>query len=244
MAGRQPNLWDITAAGRSRSTSRSRRRSASMASSRSCRSIRRTPRSRQSRPAPTTTTCARTPSSVRNFRHAVVIGFGHEMNAPWYSWGYRHVPAATFVAAWRHIVTLFRRSGRGQRHLAVDARGRSGEHRADRLLVAGRAVRHLGRHRRLLLPLLRHLRQRLRPDHHSGAGLHQQAGAAVGDCGRARRRPVRQDPGPVPAGWPRTRRSGWCGSTRPSTAGLTDRTGGSKTTCRPRFPSGWVCVTN
>ncbi|MGB6581440.1 MAG: glycosyl hydrolase [Streptosporangiaceae bacterium] len=49
--------------------------------------------------------------SVRNFRHAVVIGFGHEMNASWYSWGYKHVPAATFVAAWRHIVTLFRQQG-------------------------------------------------------------------------------------------------------------------------------------
>jgi beta-mannanase len=40
-----------------------------------------------------------------------VIGFGHEMNATWYSWGYGHVPASTFVAAWRHIVTLFRREG-------------------------------------------------------------------------------------------------------------------------------------
>jgi hypothetical protein len=51
--------------------------------------------------------------SVRDFGHAVVIGFGHEMNAPWYSWGYTHkdVPAATFVAAWRHIVTLFRAEG-------------------------------------------------------------------------------------------------------------------------------------
>lgn len=49
--------------------------------------------------------------SVRNFGHAVVIGFGHEMNAPWYSWGYGHVPAATFVAAWRHIVTVFRGQG-------------------------------------------------------------------------------------------------------------------------------------
>ena len=27
--------------------------------------------------------------SVRNFRHAVVIGFGHEMNASWYPWGYK-----------------------------------------------------------------------------------------------------------------------------------------------------------
>ena len=49
--------------------------------------------------------------SVRDFGHAVVIGFGHEMNAPWYSWGYKHVPPATFVAAWRHIVQLFRQQG-------------------------------------------------------------------------------------------------------------------------------------
>jgi mannan endo-1,4-beta-mannosidase len=49
--------------------------------------------------------------AVRHFRSAVVIGFGHEMNASWYSWGYRHVPPRTFVAAWRHIVTLFRRQG-------------------------------------------------------------------------------------------------------------------------------------
>jgi Glycosyl hydrolase family 26 len=51
--------------------------------------------------------------SVRDFRHAVVIGFGHEMNAPWYSWGYGHVRPSTFVAAWRHIVTLFRHQGAG-----------------------------------------------------------------------------------------------------------------------------------
>jgi mannan endo-1,4-beta-mannosidase len=49
--------------------------------------------------------------SVRGFRHAVVIGFGHEMNGPWYSWGYGHVLPSTFVAAWRHIVTLFRGQG-------------------------------------------------------------------------------------------------------------------------------------
>jgi len=49
--------------------------------------------------------------SVRDFGHPVVIGFGHEMNADWYSWGYGHVPAATFVAAWRHIVSLFRSQG-------------------------------------------------------------------------------------------------------------------------------------
>jgi Glycosyl hydrolase family 26 len=50
-------------------------------------------------------------NSVRAFGRPVVIGFGHEMNAYWYSWGYGHLPAATFVAAWRHIVTLFRHQG-------------------------------------------------------------------------------------------------------------------------------------
>ena len=49
--------------------------------------------------------------SVRDFRHGVVIGFGHEMNGPWYSWGYGHVAPSTFIAAWRHIVTLFRSEG-------------------------------------------------------------------------------------------------------------------------------------
>ena len=51
--------------------------------------------------------------SVRGFNSAVVIGFGHEMNADWYPWGYRHVAPSTFVAAWRHIVTLFRGQGAG-----------------------------------------------------------------------------------------------------------------------------------
>ncbi len=49
--------------------------------------------------------------AVRNFGHPVVIGFGHEMNATWYSWGYGHVKPRIFVAAWRHIVTLFRQQG-------------------------------------------------------------------------------------------------------------------------------------
>jgi mannan endo-1,4-beta-mannosidase len=49
--------------------------------------------------------------SVRDFGGPVVIGFGHEMNATWYSWGYGHVPSSTFVAAWRHVVTVFRGQG-------------------------------------------------------------------------------------------------------------------------------------
>jgi serine/threonine-protein kinase len=52
-------------------------------------------------------------SGVRKFGHAVVIGFGQNMNAPGHSWGYGYVPARTFIAAWRHIVALFRDQGAG-----------------------------------------------------------------------------------------------------------------------------------
>jgi hypothetical protein len=51
--------------------------------------------------------------AVRDFGKPVVIGFGHEMNASWYPWGYGHVPPAVFVAAWRHLVSLFRQEGAG-----------------------------------------------------------------------------------------------------------------------------------
>jgi mannan endo-1,4-beta-mannosidase len=46
--------------------------------------------------------------SVRSFGHKVILGFGHEVNGDWYGWGYTHTPAKTFVAAWRHIVDVFR----------------------------------------------------------------------------------------------------------------------------------------
>jgi beta-mannanase len=48
---------------------------------------------------------------VRSFGHQVIISFGQEMNGPWYSWGQGHVPPSLFVAAWRHMVTLFRAQG-------------------------------------------------------------------------------------------------------------------------------------
>ena len=46
--------------------------------------------------------------SVRAYRHPVIMSFAHEMNGTWYSWGYRHTPPATSIAAWRHIVKRFR----------------------------------------------------------------------------------------------------------------------------------------
>jgi mannan endo-1,4-beta-mannosidase len=51
--------------------------------------------------------------TVRAYRHPVILSFGHEMNGWWSSWGYTHTSPATFVAAWRHIVTLFRELGAG-----------------------------------------------------------------------------------------------------------------------------------
>jgi hypothetical protein len=43
--------------------------------------------------------------------HPVIVSFGHEMNGSWYSWGDGQASPATFVAAWRHIVTVFRAQG-------------------------------------------------------------------------------------------------------------------------------------
>jgi len=48
---------------------------------------------------------------VRAYRHPVILSFGHEMNGYWYSWGYQNTPATVFVAAWRHIVDVFREQG-------------------------------------------------------------------------------------------------------------------------------------
>jgi Glycosyl hydrolase family 26 len=48
---------------------------------------------------------------VKTFGSRVILSFDHEMNGSWYLWGYRHESPATFVAAWRHIVTIFREQG-------------------------------------------------------------------------------------------------------------------------------------
>ncbi len=45
------------------------------------------------------------------FGHPVILSFGHEMNGTWYSWGEGHESPAAFVAAWRHVVGVFRGEG-------------------------------------------------------------------------------------------------------------------------------------
>jgi glycosyl hydrolase family 26 len=49
--------------------------------------------------------------AVRAYHHPVVLSFGHEMNGDWYTWGYKKTSPTVFVAAWRHIVKLFRTLG-------------------------------------------------------------------------------------------------------------------------------------
>jgi len=49
--------------------------------------------------------------AVAAFGHPVILSFGHEMNGTWYSWGYGHTSPAAFVAAWRHVVRVFRGAG-------------------------------------------------------------------------------------------------------------------------------------
>ena len=147
--------------------------------------------------------------SVRRFGQPVVIGFGHEMNAPWYTWGYGQMPARDVrgrVAARGDVVP---RPGRAQRHLAVDPAGGRARYRADdRALVARQPVRHLGWHRRLLLPPVGHVQQRIRQDHHPGADPDRQAHPAVGGRRRTAGRPVREDRRPVQRDARSTARSG------------------------------------
>jgi mannan endo-1,4-beta-mannosidase len=50
-------------------------------------------------------------TAVKAFGYRVILSFGHEMNGHWYSWAHGHASPAMFVAAWRHIVSTFRRQG-------------------------------------------------------------------------------------------------------------------------------------
>ena len=92
--------------------------------------------------------------TVRHYHHPVIVSFGHEMNGDWYSWGYKRTSPATFIAAWRHIVSLFRALGAQNVtwlwtvNVVDDSRRRDPEPGP---MVARPAVRDLGRHRRLLL---------------------------------------------------------------------------------------------
>lgn len=50
-------------------------------------------------------------AQARAYGKPLILGFAPEMNGPWYSWGYKHVTPAQYIAAWRHVVTVFRQAG-------------------------------------------------------------------------------------------------------------------------------------
>jgi mannan endo-1,4-beta-mannosidase len=50
-------------------------------------------------------------TAVASFKCPIAVSFGHEMNGNWYPWGATHVKPATFIAAWRHIWTVFEQAG-------------------------------------------------------------------------------------------------------------------------------------
>lgn len=49
--------------------------------------------------------------AVADFGHQVVIGFAHEPDAFWYTWGDEYVSPSVWVAAWQHVVNVFRKQG-------------------------------------------------------------------------------------------------------------------------------------
>ena len=133
-------------------------------------------------------------NSVREFGHPVVIGFGHEMNAHWYSWGYGHLPASTFVAAWRHIVTLFRaQHANNVTWLWTLQADEAGTGPIASWWPGEEYVTWVGIDGYYYYPL-RDLLQHLRQDHSSGADLYRLAGAVVRGRGGSRRWPGSENP--------------------------------------------------
>jgi hypothetical protein len=53
--------------------------------------------------------------AVAVYRGPVILGFAPEMNGSWYPWGDTHVSPAGYIAAWRHVVSVFR--GQGARNV-------------------------------------------------------------------------------------------------------------------------------
>jgi len=50
-------------------------------------------------------------AQVRHYGGQVILSFAPEPDGRWYPWGWHHTDPAQWVAAWRHVVTLFRESG-------------------------------------------------------------------------------------------------------------------------------------
>ena len=135
--------------------------------------------------------------AVRAYRHPVILSFGHEMNGNWYPWGYKHTSPAVFVAAWRHVVKLFRALGARNVtwlwtvNIINDTPARA--HPAPEPVVARQLLRELGRNRRLLPQAVLEVRSPVRADHRAVRGADHRPDTDRRDRRGARRRPVGQD---------------------------------------------------
>jgi hypothetical protein len=49
--------------------------------------------------------------AIGTMQSPVGVVFDHEFNGPWSPYGYHHATPAQYIAAWRHVVTLFRDNG-------------------------------------------------------------------------------------------------------------------------------------
>jgi mannan endo-1,4-beta-mannosidase len=49
-------------------------------------------------------------AAVRRYGGHVIISFAPEADGRWYPWGWHHAAPARWVAAWRHVVTVFRQA--------------------------------------------------------------------------------------------------------------------------------------
>jgi Glycosyl hydrolase family 26 len=50
-------------------------------------------------------------AELKAFGHPVVLAFGHEANGDWYRYGYRHQPAADYIAAYRKVHDVITSAG-------------------------------------------------------------------------------------------------------------------------------------
>ena len=48
--------------------------------------------------------------AVNGLHSPVIMSFAPEANGNWYPWGYNHVAPNAVIAAWRHVVTVFRQA--------------------------------------------------------------------------------------------------------------------------------------
>ena len=71
--------------------------------------------------------------AARRFGGTILLRFAHEMNGDWYPWGAGANTPDTYIAAWRHMVRLFRREGaRNVRWMWAP----NAEHESQRLILS------------------------------------------------------------------------------------------------------------